>query len=297
MDFDNANDGRSRLAQELLDSILDHLHNDLGSLKRSALASKSLLPTCQRHLFSTFKITESNKDKVSKLFALPPSTNEHDKDASLPARLEGMLNAYTTDLILENLPEIVSGTIRWETHLPEFKNVKRIIFKGINFEKAAVIPSFLERTCFSPSSRLQSVEFDFRQTYEKAILESFCLLPPTVEDIAFTSIRGTYGGSDWDAASVRNDTRHRLLRMHGRRPGVRHFNGTLKLRLGPSHSHRWFLSTMLELDDQFKFRLKHINYALNDRASIRHFAPLVDECKDTLQSLDILVSVPGAHKV
>jgi len=292
MDVDNVNHGRHKLAQELLDSILDHLHYDLESLKQSALASKSLLPTCQRHLFSTFQITKSNINELLDLFSFLPRTNKHNQDPGLPANLKDLLNTYTTDLILDETFGIVGG----KTHLPEFKNVEKIVFKGTKFDNAVMIPSFLERTCFSPYSKLRSVEFDFRRTYEKAILESLYLLPATVEDVTFTSVRNIYSGPDWDADSVRGGTRHKLLRIctpGGYHPGVHHFNGTLKLRLGPLHAHERLLSTMLELDDLFKFDLKRINYTLGDRASIRHFASLVNECKDTLQFLDILVSAPG----
>ena len=292
MDLDATDDGRLRLAQELLDFILDHLHYDSESLKRCALASKSLLPTCQRHLFSTYQITKSDVPKLAKFFALPASADDPDEGVTLQARVANLLNTYTTDLILTDHPMLDSGCS--VAHLPGFKNVQRITFKGGELNSAISIPSFLSRTWKSPSSHVRSVEFDFRLMCERGILESLCILPPTVEDVGFTCAKSEF--TNTTAASIRKVMKRQLLPG---RPGleVRQFNGTLKLRLSPYNSHGELLSVMLELGDLFKFSLKRINYRLTSRSDIRHLASLVYECKDTLESLDLVVSPPRKYRM
>ena len=290
MDVDTTENGRPRLAQELLDLILDHLHHHPESLKRSALASKSLLPTCQRHLFSTFQITKSTVNKLAELFRSSSLTNG--RDAGLRARVTDLLNTYTTNLILTSYPEIMSGAAMKKAHLPEFKNAQKITFRGNELKTVVKIPSFLEQTWMSSPSKLRSIEFNFRGICERAILGSLYLLPAAVEDVSFTGNKRIY--THLSAASIREDIDDQPLPL---RPGVRRFNGTLKLRLAPDASYEKLLLLMLELDDLFKFSLKRINYRLTCRSDIRHVASLVEECKNTLQFLDIPVSSPRAYRV
>lgn len=47
------------LSQELIDSILDHLQDDIRALTKCALVSQSFLPTAQRHLFATLDLDTS----------------------------------------------------------------------------------------------------------------------------------------------------------------------------------------------------------------------------------------------
>jgi hypothetical protein len=291
MDVDTTCSGRPRLAQELLDLTLDHLHYDLGSLKQSALASKSLLPTCQRHLFSTFRIKELNAEKLAELFASPSPADDNDEDANLRARVADLLNTYTTHLILTDHPELMYIFDTAEANLPEFKNVQKITFKGNRLHSAVKIPSFLVQTWMSPSSGLRSVDFDFRDMSEEAIVESLYLLPASVENVSFTCVSGTSSNS-FTAASIRKDVSRQRLPV-SYRPGVHHISGTLKLRLAPTFSD--LLPVMLELKDMFKFDLERINHRLISREGIGSLASLVDECKDTLKFLDIPVSSSRAY--
>lgn len=205
MDVDTTHDGGPRLAQELLDLTLDHLHYDLESLKHCALASKSLSLTCQRHLFSTFQITESNDDKIAKLFT-PPRTGDDDEDAS---RISHLLDTYTTHLILTDHPKLASGINRQGVRLPEFKSVQKITFKGKKLHSAVTIPSFLVPAWTSPSPGLRSVELDFTSMSENGILESLYLLPAAVESISFTCADSPTSYHDsLTAASIRKDIKH-----------------------------------------------------------------------------------------
>lgn len=286
-DADTTDDGRPTLAQELLDLILDHLHNDSESLKQSALASKSLLSTCQRHLFSTYQITKFKLIKLAELFASPSLNDGNDEGASLRARVTDLLNTYTTNLILTDYPRPFSGYGMKKAHLPEFKNVQKITFKGDGLNSAIVIPPFLMQTWMASSPRLRSVEFDFLQIHEKAILESFYLIPSTVEEVSFIYATTEYGRRSRLAASlVREGTEDQLLPVNSS-PGVYYPSGTPNLED--------LLPIILELKDLFKFSLKRLSYRPTDRASIDHLGSLVDECKNTLQFLDITVSHSGAY--
>jgi len=290
MNVDTTHNGGPRLAQELLDLTLDHLHYDIKSLKQSALVSKSLLPTCQRHLFSTFRITE----KLAKLFASPSPTDGDDEDDDLRDRIVDLLDAYTTHLILTDDPRLVSAFGEKKAYLPEFKNVQKITFKGDELPSAVTIPSFLVQTWMSPSSRLRTVEFDFRSMGQNGILESLYLLPAAVENVSFTctgEVEGTRYHST--AASIRSTIRHRFP-PEVYRPGVHQISGTLKLRLVPMFND--LLPVMLELKDLFKFGLKWINCRITSRQNIGTLASLVDQCEDTLQFLDIPISSLRAYR-
>jgi hypothetical protein len=287
MDIDTTTDGRPRLAQELFDLILDYLHYDPRSLKRCSLISKSLLPTCQRHLFSTFQIAKGNIAKLVKLFALPTSIDGHDEDATLRTGVTNLLNGYTTHLILTDPEQMAKSVIR----LPKFKNVQKITFKGDELNSSVTIPSFLEQTWMSSSSKIRSVEFDFRLMCERGILESLCILPAGVEDISFASTRTGTTVTQQEAALIRKNIENQHP-PHCSSRGVRQFNGSIKLRLSRDLPHERLLSFMLNFKDLFKFNFKRISYRLTYHTDIQHFASLVDECKGTLQSLDITISSP-----
>ena len=296
MDVDTANDGRPRLAQELLDLVLDHLHHDPESLKRSALVSKSLVPTCQRHLFSTYQMSRSSVEKLGELFADPPITVDRDENATLRLAVADLFNTYTTHLILTDHPTVTTEFRAGVANLPQFKNVQRITFKGDGLSSGVAIPCFLVHTWESPSSRLRSVELDFHRMNDRAILESLCILPATVEDVGFTCSTASSARSYSTASSIRRNIERQRLGPGSSRPQAHQFSGTLKLRLSPDVFHERLLPVMLELKDLFKFSLRRISCRLTSRADIGRLASLVGECKDTLQFLDIPVSSPREYE-
>ena len=294
MNPNTTDDGRLRMAQELLDFILDHLHYDQESLKRCALASRSLLPTCQRHLFSTYHITRMNVAKLVEFFTLPASTDGQDECAALRARVADLFNAYTDNLILTDHPGLLLRSGQ-QARLPEFKSAQKITFRGDELSSAVTIPSFLRQTWMSPFSKIQSVEFEFRFMSPRGVLESLCVLPAQVENVGFIGTRPKSIDKSPTAASIRQFVKGRSLSDYLDRE-AREFNGTLKLRL-PTYIPEKVLSVALELEDCFKFSLKRINYKLSLNAEIPYLASLVEKCKATLEFLDIMVSFPSAYGV
>lgn len=291
MALNTDNCGRPRVAQELLDLVLDHLHCDSETLKRCALASKSLLPTCQRHLFSTFQISDPDTTRLAKLFVPSQHKSSDEEDAPLQARIADLLNAYTTDLTLVIGSEPGLGYALDSPHLPEFRNVQRIVFKGDALESYIDIPPFLAKTWKSPTSGIRSVGFSFPLIADRGILESLYILPATVENVSFAATKPTAYRSS--AALVRQRMENWVKDVYPDR-GVRHLKGTMKLHLAQDTSHERLLSFMVELGDLFKFNLKRINYRLTCPDDIPSLAVLVDKCKGTLQSLDITYSSSGA---
>ena len=278
-----ADNARPMMAQELLDAILDHLHYDTKTLKRCALVCKSFLPTSQRHLFSTYQVSKSNMEKLMEFFTPLTSTDsDDDGNGSLRARVADLLNAYTTDLILSMPDDDETGF----PDLPEFKNVRRVVFKGNAMGDDLEVPPFLLGTWTSPTSKILTVEFVFRLMSGKAVLQLLYTLPAMVENVSFTS-----KGARHHYTSV-------AIFRDGRVPpdpdrAVRHLNGTVKLHLGTDQSHDPLLEAMVELGDFFKFDLKRISYGLSCHIDVPHLASLVDGCKNTLEYLDITCSSRG----
>jgi hypothetical protein len=115
MTLDAVDNGRPRLAQELLDLALDHVFHDSETLKKCALASKSLVPTCQRHLFSRYHISKSNVHKLVKLFT--PCKDDDDEKTLLRASITDLMNTYTTDLTFTADPDC-EFNLAVSLHLP-----------------------------------------------------------------------------------------------------------------------------------------------------------------------------------
>ncbi|KAF8504129.1 hypothetical protein JB92DRAFT_2738567, partial [Gautieria morchelliformis] len=59
--------GASSPPQELIDAVIDNLHEDHGALLACSLVCRSWLPSSQRHLFRrvTFGLDEDDCDKLA----------------------------------------------------------------------------------------------------------------------------------------------------------------------------------------------------------------------------------------
>lgn len=265
------------LAQELIDIILDHLHSDRESLKECAFVSRSFLPTCRLHLFATLQISNSNIDKVSKLLIPPPSdafTKEKEEDCRFRARIIRLLNKHTTDLTFV-------APWDWDfnpTHcnFPKFAHLRRIVFEGDDPDYHMLPMHWWDSKRFRS---VESIEVNFvYMDKARLVLNALCNLPSTVKNISFTATRTArhlkFPSLD-DVFETRTDTYH--------------FEGTLGLNLCPGISYQGLLLAILRHKDLnvLKFGLKCINFNLTCRADIHPFALLVNECKNTLEYLNI----------
>lgn len=298
-----SDDSCPKLVPDILDFTLDHLHNDIKTLKRCALVSKSFLPTSQRHLFSKYRLSNSNIGKLEELFkpstddsdddvesSDPPTDAHDDKSALLRARVAYLLNNYTTELTLtiekprytfENaqVPELKND------RLPGFENVQKIVFKGEGLTSKMQIPEFLRQRWTSPTSKILSVGFDVRFLSGRAIVESLYTLPAAVKNISFAIKDSDY--FQLSSTPFCEDV-NRWLQPVNR--GPRQINGTLKLFLARDRSHEVLLSAIITHENLFEFNLQRLAYQLTASRDLNHLALLVDKCKNTLQHLDIFYS-------
>ena len=267
------------LPQELVDTIFDYLRSEKSTLKSCTLVSKSFLPTSQCHLFSTFKISESNYQKfVEPCTPTPPESTSDDQREreALRARVVELVNNHTTDLTFFD-PWSDWNFDLAHPNFPKFPHLRRIVFEGREktFYVSPVQKWYLHFT------GVQSVEFDFDCIDNpREILTTLCDLPETVHSISLIAASG-YSFFYNPPYEVRNDP-----------PTARNFNGTLSLILFPYRSPGSILSSILRNGELgvFTFNLKRINYCLTSLTDIRPLALLVKECKRTLQFLDIVCS-------
>ena len=122
MTLDTADRSRPEMAQELLDHILYFLRYDSRTLKPCSLVSKSFLPTSQRHLFSTFRITDLNVKELED-FSNVGKRSSDDTVSSLKDRVAELLSTNTIDLTLVYSCNSRSAIKR--LRLPEFNHSQR----------------------------------------------------------------------------------------------------------------------------------------------------------------------------
>ena len=101
-----------RIPQDTINEILDHLvaDSDFGSLRASALVSKSWIPSCRKHLFYNVDFTSKNMNRWLKTFPIPDQS---------PAR-------YVRNLRLW-IRRIPRGLFKHSAYL---KNVRRMFLVG-----------------------------------------------------------------------------------------------------------------------------------------------------------------------
>lgn len=176
MAYDTANKNCPGLPQELVDTIIDHLHDDPTALKQCALVSKrTFLPGCRWRLFSTFEISNKNYHKIVEHYN-PTS------EGPLPVPAEEcVLNTYTTILTFSGC----WNSYFEEKNVPKFPKVQRILFKG-GMLTSDTLPHPPWGGFFG---EVRNVELNFVTTMDsdELILATLCELPERVENIRFTS--------------------------------------------------------------------------------------------------------------
>ena len=278
MASDTTGSNRPRLAQELIENILDHLYEDTETLCFCALASRSTRPASQHHLFSALKISGDNIHKLRRLYNLyPMSTGDRNSRDPDETGVDKLLDEYLTELTFASPWNWNFSPTR--DNFPIFPKLQRIVFKGKKFTGFKLPLQGWD----SHFKGVRSVELNFEYMDDEwCIIDTLYSLPKTVEDISFTAIESKRLPSNLDS---------RTINVHHNPPITHHFNGTLNLNLSCEKPHAELLSVILRLEEQriFKFNLKQINYNLTYCADIFSLASLVNQCKN-LQFLDIKCS-------
>jgi hypothetical protein len=101
------------LAQELLDHIVDHLHQDHQALQECSLVSKSWIPRTRKHLFAEVKLTDRRKFKLWK-HAFPDPT-------SSPGHYTKFLSIYSLYATFESKEAEAGGWIKAFCNTVSFK--------------------------------------------------------------------------------------------------------------------------------------------------------------------------------
>jgi hypothetical protein len=243
------------LPAELLDHIVDLLHDSRNALKSCCLVSKSWIPRARNHLFASVKFT-TGEDLQSWKTAFPdPYTS--------PA-------CYTKTLHLK-CPLAVAAEDREKGWISTFNHV--VHFKLDSFEAPAGQFSLTPFLGFSPAIKSLHLIFDTvpsSQAFD--LIYSF----PLLDDLAVTS---------YDRWIDFDDQMTSVLPLVS--PS---FAGCLELDL-------WFqmdfvASRLLSSSGGLHFR--RLDFALNEETGASQIMALVEACRFTLQSLEVVSELFGA---
>jgi hypothetical protein len=155
--------GNSRVPQELVHEILDHLSKESTTLRSCSLVAKSWIFPSRRHLFNTLFLTASDITKWNAAFPIPEdSPARHVRDLSF---------CY----IHPNVPIEFADRIRY------FSNVHKLTLIG----RIATDPSFISALGELPPS-IRSVDITFSKVLTAHIVSVLQQLP-NLENISLRS--------------------------------------------------------------------------------------------------------------
>jgi hypothetical protein len=245
----------SRLPAEILDHIVDHLHDTRYTLRNCCLVSKSWIPRTRRHLFADIKFHLTEDLQLWKKAFPDPSTS--------PAR-------YAKALLVRCPEAVAAADAEAGGWVTAFSRVVHLEVDSWLLESTGSAP-------FAPFHRLSPVVNSLSvvlYTLESPQIFNLILSFPLLEDltmnIRYKAIIEDDDGPDWPLTSAQRSI-----------PPM--FTGSLKLSLmgGVKRVTHWLLS----LPGGIHFRKfvrgwiyeEHLSFAM----------ALVEECSHTLESLDI----------
>ncbi|KAI0830153.1 hypothetical protein BC628DRAFT_1356630 [Trametes gibbosa] len=179
-----------RLPLELLEQIVDHLHNDVATLRSCALVCRSLVASVRHYLFHRIVITGKNFVNAILLFVKNPHLTGHVRelyfeggDGTAFESLRALLEGKDPPKLLRVFALVIA---------PRLSNVVRLTVKDIPFD-AGVVAMFA-----SPFPRLHTLSlFDcwFRCN---ADLDALVRAHPGVHTLRCGRLCSRYGASDHD---------------------------------------------------------------------------------------------------
>jgi hypothetical protein len=155
--------GDPRVPQELVDEVLDHLADDVRTLRSCSLVAKSWNYSSYRHIFNRISFTATDVTKWNKAFPNP----EHS-----PAR-------HVRDLSFRFIHRDVS--IDFADRMPYFSNVQKLTLSG----RTVVDPGFLSALGQLPPST-RSVDINFSKILNTHIISVMRQLP-NLDDLSLMS--------------------------------------------------------------------------------------------------------------
>jgi hypothetical protein len=249
-----------RLPAEILDHIVDHLHDTNAALRNCCIVSKSWIPRARKHLFAFIWFpTAETLQSWKATFPDPPTS---------PAR-------YTKTLVIYRPQVVTAADTEAEGWITGFSRVTRL---EVGVRSSFVHPvSFVPFHGFSPMIKSLCVTiFDCLSPHIFDLILSF----PSLEDLTVTvphkALNDGEDGSDWPLTSAQPSS-----------PPT--FTGSLKLLLWAEAKPitYWLLS----LPGGIHFR-KFI-WRWSREEDILSMMALVEGCFYTLESLDIIYGLPG----
>ena len=168
----------SRIPQELVDEILDHLSTDPDSslsLRSCVLVSKSWVPSCRRHLFYTIQFTPR---RIVRWFETFPVREE--SPAHLVRHLHLSVETYNS------VPEECFDYTSW------FTNVERVsMLRRVEIYQWLSLPSFWR---LPESATSLTIEGDTAITLKQ--IRIIMLSLPNLEDLSLSGYPGSRASSE-----------------------------------------------------------------------------------------------------
>ena len=252
------------LPPELLDYIVDSLHDDPNALKKCCLVSKSWVPRTRKHLFAEVEFSTEERLELGKTAFPNPSTS--------PFRFARSLRVTHAHVIKAAGAE-AGGWLRGFSRIVHLGVETRDMYFG-NSETVVSLTPFYGFAQTVKSLRVGSVFFSPSRIFD------FILSFPLLEDLAVTNYNpsGDEGGSDSGGSSAA---------VRPSNPPV--FTGTLELRL--REGLRPIAGWLLSLPGGVRFRKLTLTWLCGE--DIQLTTALVGECSNTLESLDIICGLSG----
>ena len=168
------------LPPEILDLIVDHLHDKPTALKACCLVSKSWIPRTRRHLFTCVTFTPVLHPLVLWMKMFPDPSNS-------PAH-------YARSLIIHRLPTIIGTDADVASCARTFHNVVHVYFKFLTWKdhEAPLVPFY----GFSHTVRSLNL---IHSSFE--VFDLICSFP-FLEDLALIDFRPGSGTIGWSAPST-----------------------------------------------------------------------------------------------
>ena len=242
------------LPPEMLDLIVDFLHDEPDALRACCLVSKSWVYRARGHLFAHVEFSLKSHIKLWKRTFPDPSNSPARHTRSLSIRRSPVVTFVDTGV--GGWTRTFSGIVRLHVDIRGFGGGKKV----------SLIP------LHGLSSALKSLRLAYGSSTPSSEIFSFVCSFPLLEDLALVSLGGNSEIDEWKVPSTSPKLTGTLdLRMLGGiRPAV----------------HR-----LLELPSGLHFSKISVACLKEDVGSM---VDLVSKCSDTLESLSIYYYIVGA---